>query len=203
MDARTRQEIGKVLISKTPGCGEAIAVLRQAPTQIFSPTNPNEGDCRHIAWVCALCNPHCCTWLVCPSAPTTRALWQRDGFLRRLPSNPVRGFLGSNLATLACSVAVVTRNSATQQPRQPALSPTMLLPTRSGGRRTCETIRRSHCEVSFGDWSASTRIPSKRISNRNGTGSCKLIWRNCGCSGFRRKFRSPDVTDGTVSTTEL
>jgi len=29
------------------------------------------------------------------------------------------------------------------------------------------------------------------MSNRNGTGSWKLIWRNCGCSGFSRKFRSP------------
>jgi hypothetical protein len=41
------------------------------------------------------------------------------------------------------------------------------------------------------------------MSNRNGTGSWKSIWPNCGCSGFSRKFRSSDVKEGTDSTAEF
>ncbi len=46
-------------------------------------------------------------------------------------------------------------------------------------------------------------ILSNLMSNRNGTGSRNWIRRNCGCSGFSTKFRSPDVTEGTDSTAEF
>jgi hypothetical protein len=50
-------------------------------------------------------------------------------------------------------------------------------------------------------WSAG--VLSNRASSQNGTGSWKRRSRNCGCSGFSRKFRSPEVTEGTDNTTEL
>jgi hypothetical protein len=129
-----------------------------------------------------------------PKLATTKTIFPRPettmGDRARLVSKPTPhvGGRASNSTSSACAGSQAGASWPNSDQQSTILSSKILLPA-------------DHCAASVGG-DAHDDL-SNRVSNRNGIGSWKLIRPNCGCFGFSRKFRSPDVTDGTESTAEL